>query len=59
MNEEKIYLEGEVKELITKAFDYAFNCGHYDEQFKFVDGVKVDNDAEYWIGQNLNQNKDD
>ena len=55
----KSYTEDEVKSLITKAFDDAFNYGHYDEQYVFVDGVKIDNDASYWIEQNLNQNKDE
>ncbi len=55
MSENKSYTEDEVKSLITKAFDDAFNYGHYDEQYVFVDGVKIDNDASYWIEQNLNQ----
>ena len=41
------------------AFDDAFDYGHYDEQFVFVNGVKISNDANYWIEQNLNQNKDE
>ncbi len=59
MSKEKLYTEEEVKSLITKAFDDAFNYGHYDEQFVFVDGIKISNDADYWIKQNLNQNKDE
>lgn len=59
MSENKLYTENEVKSLITKAFDDAFYYGHYDEQYVFVDGVKIDNDASYWIEQNLNQNKDE
>jgi len=54
-----LYTEEEVKSLITKAFDDAFDYGHYDEQFVFVNGVKISNDANYWIEQNLNQNKDE
>ena len=57
MNKEKLYTEEEVKLLVTKAFDDAFSYGHYDEQFVFVNGVKISNDADYWIEQNLNQNK--
>lgn len=57
MGKGKLYTEEEVKSLITKAFNDAFNYGHYDEQFVFVDGVKINNDADYWIEQNLNQNK--
>jgi hypothetical protein len=55
----KFYTEEKVKALVTKAFDDAFNYGHYDEQFLFVDGVKIENTADYWIEQNLNQNKDE
>jgi len=58
MSKENLYTEEEVKSLITKAFDDAFDYGHYDEQFVFVDGIKISNDADYWIEQNLNQNKD-
>jgi len=55
----KLYTLEEVKELCTKAYDDGFNNGHYDEQFIFIDGVKISNDAEYWIKQNINQNKDE
>jgi hypothetical protein len=57
--EENVYTEEEVKSLITEAFNDAFTYGHYDEQYVFIDGEKIDNDAEYWIKQNLNQNKDE
>jgi hypothetical protein len=53
----KLYTIEEVKELCTKAYDDGFNNGHYDEQFIFIDGVKISNDTEYWIKQNINQNK--
>jgi len=59
MSKENLYTEEEVKLLVTKAFDDAFTYGHYDEQFIFVDGVEISNNADYWIKQNLNQNKDD
>ena len=58
MSEEKLYTEEELKSLITEAFDYAFTSGYYDDQYIFVDGEKISNNAEYWMGQNLNQNKD-
>ena len=53
MNKEKIYTEDEVKKLCTKAFNDAFNYGHYDEQSVFVDGVEISNNAEYWLQHNL------
>ena len=58
MSKENLYTEEEVKLLVTKAFDDAFTYSHYDEQFIFVDGVEISNNADYWIKQNLNQNKD-
>ena len=54
MSKENLYTEEEVKLLVTKAFDDAFTYGHYDEQFIFVDGVEISNNADYWIKQNLN-----
>ena len=51
--EEKLYTEEELKSLITEAFDYAFTSGYHDEQYIFVDGEKISNDANYWIEQNL------
>jgi hypothetical protein len=51
----KLYTLEEVKELCIKAYDDGCNNGYYDEQFIFIDGVKILIDAEYWIKQNLNQ----
>jgi len=53
----KLYTLEEVKELCIKAYDDGCNNGYYDEQFIFIDGVKILIDAEYWIKQNLNQNQ--